>query len=189
LFNIVYLKGGKKMLKKITLIMSLFMTLALPSQANAFPETDSVKRFSIETGIGLNIFSGFLQAKVSYALPFNNNKFDIYFSHSLNGGIYTPAMQMSSLGGRYYFSDNRGQLPAFSNLPFMSVNVGVLYVHSPMVTDNTVTTVISAGFGDDLRISDNFEVSGAVYAGVPISTQPFLFPFYLRPEINLKFRF
>ncbi|PIQ25879.1 hypothetical protein COW36_22345 [bacterium (Candidatus Blackallbacteria) CG17_big_fil_post_rev_8_21_14_2_50_48_46] len=139
--------------------------------------------FSLEAGAGMNGVLPFFHAKMGWRLPGLDEKLETYLDYSFWNLGQSPAMlQVVLLGGKYYFQP-MGQIH-----PFVGLNAGLTYlvggpvVGNPGFVDPTsmMGWVLQAGGGIDLMMTDHFGFSGAVYLG---------YPFWVRPELNLRWAF
>lgn len=173
-------------MKKFVAVLSLLFTLPQAVYAEDFLEKETPKRFTIETGIGLNLFLPFVQVKLGYRLPTEENRWEIHFTQSYNAAIGTP-LNISSIGTKYYFADNKAEFLHFQSFLGAELGVGYSYFDSKVTGSNPSTSIsektilsgflLNIGVGTDLNVIDNLKVSAAAYFG---------YPMIFRPEINIK---
>lgn len=186
-------------MKKLLATTLFTAILLLTSQAqakgllNVKDESDSIERFSIQGGLGVNVFLPFAHVKASYLLPTKDNNIQITGEYSfLNAAMSTVPLKSFSIGANYYFTERKGFNPYINAGVFGMFNTADTdFISKKQVPAKYLGTALYFGIGTDLMITDNIGLSGEVNI-LPVfynTDNGFQGGFNVRPEANIKFAF
>lgn len=186
-------------MKKLLAITIFTAILLVTTQAqakgllNVENESDTIERFSIQGGLGVNVFLPFAHVKASYLLPTKDNNIQITGEYSfLNAAMSTVPLKSFSIGANYYFTERKGFNPFLSGGIFGMFNTADTdFITKAPVQAKYLGTALYFGIGTDLMITDNIGLSGEVNI-LPVfynTDNGFQGGFNVRPEVNLKFAF
>ncbi|MFN8670764.1 MAG: hypothetical protein U0457_01620 [Candidatus Sericytochromatia bacterium] len=181
---------SKKMFVSFALGISyIFFANNVKAEEN---KVNSIERFSIEAGGGLNLVLPFAHAKIGYILPTEKNNLQVIGEYSfLNLGMSLTQFQSFYLGVNYYLNEKQFFNPFISASIMSGFHLEGTDIRNPNVKINSSYKgeTLFAGIGSDFMLNKNIGISTLINFALvsrEVDLNRFSYINGIRPEVNLK---